>query len=104
MFAIVEIGGNQYKVEKGNFFDVEKIEAKDGSKVTFDKIFLVQKDDGETLIGDPLVKGAKIEAEILGQTKDDKIIIFKKRRRHNSRRKTGHRQKKTTIKILSIVA
>lgn len=104
MFAIVEIGGNQYKVAKDNFFDVEKIEAEDGSKVTFDQVLLVQKDDGTTLVGDPLVKGAKIEAEILEQTKDDKVIIFKKRRRKNSRRKTGHRQKKTTIKILSITA
>lgn len=104
MFAIVEIGGNQYKVAKGNFFNVEKIDAEKGSTVTLDNVLLVQKDDGNTLVGDPVIKNAKIKAEVLDHVKDEKVIIFKKRRRHNSRRKNGHRQQKTTIKILEIVA
>jgi large subunit ribosomal protein L21 len=67
-------------------------------------VLLVQKDDGKSLIGDPMVKNAKVEAEVVKQFRDEKVIVFKKRRRKNSRRKNGHRQSKTTIKILNIVA
>ena len=104
MFAIIETGGKQYKVAKDNIIDVEKLDVEEGKKLAFDKVLLVQKDDGKSIIGDPLVKNAKVEAEVVKQFKDEKVISFKKRRRKNSKRIRGHRQLKTTIKILSIVA
>lgn len=104
MFAIVETGGNQYKVTQNNIIDVEKLDVEEGKKVTLNKVLLVQKDDGKSLVGDPFVKDAKVEVEVVKQFRDEKVISFKKRRRKNSRRVRGHRQSKTTIKILNIVA
>jgi len=102
MFAIVETGSNQYKVSEGNTISVEKLEAKEGDKVKLDKILFLQKEDGSIVIGQPLVDGAQIEAEVVRQYRDDKVISFKKRRRKNSRRIKGHRQYRTELKILKI--
>ncbi len=102
MFAIVETGGNQYRVAPGNKINVEKIEGDEGSKITLDNVLLVQNEDGTTLIGKPLLDNVKVEAEIVKTYKDDKVIDFVKRRRKNSRRKNGHRQLKTELKILDI--
>ncbi len=102
MFAIVETGGNQYRVAPGNKINVEKIEGDDGSKITLENVLLVQNDDGTTLIGKPLLDNVKVEAEIVKTFKDEKVIDFVKRRRKNSRRKNGHRQLKTELKILDI--
>jgi large subunit ribosomal protein L21 len=104
MFAIIEAGGKQYKVAAEQKLRVEKLDQEVGSKVVFDKVFFIQDGTGSTKIGAPLLEGAKVEAEILREVKDKKVIIFKKRRRKNSRRKTGHRQTRTEIKILSIKA
>ncbi|MDD2840215.1 MAG: 50S ribosomal protein L21 [Rickettsiales bacterium] len=102
MFAIIETGGNQYRVAPGNTIDVEKLEGEEGKKVLLDRVLFVQNEDGTSLIGKPLLDGVKVEAELVETYKDDKVIDFIKRRRKNSRRKNGHRQTKTELKILSI--
>lgn len=102
MFAIIETGGNQYRVAPGNTIDVEKIEGEEGSKVVLDNVLFVQQEDDSSLIGKPLLKNVKVEAEIVNTYKDEKVIDFVKRRRKNSRRKNGHRQTKTKLKILNI--
>jgi large subunit ribosomal protein L21 len=102
MFAIVETGGKQYRVEPNEKIIVEKIEGDAGSKITLNKVLLVKSDNGEITFGSPMVSGAEVQAEIVKTFKNDKVLIFKKRRRQNSRRKQGHRQQQTQIKILSI--
>jgi len=102
MFAIIETGGKQYRVCANDKIIVEKLAGEAGSKVVLDKVLLVKSDKGDLNFGSPLVKGAKVEAEIVKNFKNDKVIIFKKRRRQNSRRKQGHRQQQTLLKIISI--
>ena len=101
MFAIVETGGKQYRVSTDQKIIVDKLSADVGSKITLDKVLLVN--NGQDIsFGNPVVSGAKVEAEVLKNFKDDKIIVFKKRRRQNSRRKRGHRQHQTLLKITAI--
>jgi len=102
MFAIIETGGNQYRVLPGSKISAEKIEGAEGSKIMLDKVLFVQNDDGSSLIGKPLLSNVKIEAEIVKTYKDEKVIDFVKRRRKNSRRKNGHRQIRTELKIIDI--
>ena len=102
MFAIIETGGKQYRVQANEKIIVEKLIGEAGSKVIIDKVLLVKSEQGEVSFGSPLVSGAKVEAEIVKTFKNDKVIIFKKRIRQNSRRKQGHRQQQTLLKILSI--
>ena len=102
MFAIVKTGGKQYKVAKDSIIKVEKIEGNPGSKVELDQVLLVGEDSKASYVGTPMVKGAKVTAEIVSQFKDDKIIVFKKKRRQNYRRKAGHRQNLTELKILKV--
>lgn len=104
MFAILQIGGKQYKVTPDQKLKIDNLNEKTGEKVTFDQVLCLKNEKGETVVGEPFVSGAKAEAEILNNFRDKKVIIFKKRRRKNSRRKRGHRQEKTEIKILSITA
>ena len=103
MFAIVEVGGKQYNAAPNQKIRVDNLNQEIGKKITLDKILCIKNDAGLSL-GNPLVVGAKVEAEVTRIYKDDKVLIFKKRRRKNSRRKRGHRQQKTEIKILSIHA
>lgn len=102
MFAIVESGGNQYRVAPGNKINVEKIEGDEGSKIILENVLFLQKEDGSSLIGKPLLDNVKVEAQIVKTFKDEKVVDFVKRRRKNSRRKNGHRQPKTELKILEI--
>ena len=102
MFVVLETGSKQYRVSEGNTIKVEKIEANDGDKVILDKVLFFQDDKGNTWVGKPTLDNVIVEAEVLRNYKDEKVIIFKKRRRKNSRRKNGHRQPKTELKILSI--
>ena len=102
MFVVLETGSKQYRVSEGNTIKVDKLEANEGDKVIIDNILFYQNDNGETLIGKPKLDNVVVEAEVLRNYKDEKVIIFKKRRRKNSRRKNGHRQLKTELKILSI--
>lgn len=101
MFAVIKTGGKQYKVSENDIIDVEKLAANEGDKVTFSEVVALEN-DGKTSIGTPLVENASVEAEVLKQFKEDKIIVFKKKRRHNYRRKQGHRQLATKVKITSI--
>ena len=103
MFAVIKTGGKQYKVQKDDKILVEKLEGEEGAKVTLDEVLMVV--DGKTSkIGEPLVKGAKVEASIVTQTRGPKITVFKKKRRQNYRRKKGHRQDLTMIQITNIKA
>ena len=99
MFAVVRTGGKQYKVQKDDIIEVEKLEGAEGDKVSLDEVLFV---DGK--IGAPLVKGASVAAELVKQKRADKVIVFKKKRRQNYRRKKGHRQNLTVLKITDIKA
>lgn len=101
MYAIVKTGGKQYRVEKGSTLLVEKLDAKEGDKVTLDQVLLVG-DEKKSTAGTPLVQGASVKAEVVNQGRSDKVIVFKKKRRQNYRRKHGHRQLMTKIKITDI--
>tara|TARA_B100000945_G_C20137915_1_gene482553 strand:+ start:114 stop:494 length:381 start_codon:yes stop_codon:yes gene_type:complete len=101
-FAIIKTGGKQYKVQANEILKIEKLDESSG-KIEFKEI-LGYGDDKSFELGNPLVQGAKVEAEILKNGKNRTILIFKKRRRKNSRRKNGHRQRFSLIKIKKIVA
>lgn len=103
MFAVVKTGGKQYKVARDSIIKVEKIEGQLGSKIELDQVLMLGESSKASFIGTPIVKGAKVTAEITNQFRDDKIIVFKKKRRQNYRRKAGHRQDLTELKILDIV-
>ncbi len=103
MFAVIKTGGKQYRVEKGNVIKVEKLAGEAGDKITFDEV-LMAGEGSKVTVGEPMVKGASVAAEVLEQTRADKIIVFKKKRRHNYRRKKGHRQHITVLRITDISA
>ena len=100
MFAIVEIAGLQYKVEKDQKLIVNRLKGDVGAKVSFDKILLTV--NGTTTIGAPAVSGITVDAEIINHLKADKVIIFKKKRRKGYEKKNGHRQSLTQIVITGI--
>lgn len=102
LFAVLETGGKQHKVQPGSVLRVEKLEVSQGEQVTFDRILAVG--DGEqTVIGTPLVEGASVLARVLQQGKAHKIIVFKYKAKKNYRRKKGHRQLFTEIRVREIV-
>tara|TARA_B100001778_G_scaffold272607_1_gene234842 strand:- start:3846 stop:4154 length:309 start_codon:yes stop_codon:yes gene_type:complete len=101
MYAIVEISGKQFKVEKNKFIYTDKVEPKSGKKVEFDNVLLIS-DKGKIKLGKPTVKGSKVTGEVLSQLKDDKVIVFKKKRRKGYKVKNGHRQQMTKILIKDI--
>ena len=101
MYAIVEISGKQFKVEKNKFIYTDKVEPKSGKKVEFNNVLLIS-DKGKIKLGKPTVKGSKVTGEILSQLKDDKVIVFKKKRRKGYKVKNGHRQQMTKILIKDI--
>ncbi|HCC71101.1 MAG TPA: 50S ribosomal protein L21 [Bacteroidales bacterium] len=101
MYAIVEIAGQQFKVEKGNKIFVHRLEKEEGKNVDFDSVLLIDN-NGKILIGEPHIKGAFIEGKILEHTKGDKVIVFKKKRRKGYKVKNGHRQQFSQIEIISI--
>ena len=101
-FAIIKTGGKQYKVKTGEIIKIERLEdSKPESKVEFKEI-LAYGDDKNIELGEPIVSGAKVEADLLKNGKNRTILIFKKRRRKNSRRKNGHRQQFSLIRINKI--
>ena len=102
MLAVIDIIGKQFSVTKDQKVTVDNLNKEEGATITFDRVLCIKKDDGSSVVGQPLVEGAKVEAKITKNFKDKKVIILKKRRRQNSRRKRGHRQQKTEIQILSI--
>ena len=101
MYAIIETGGKQYRVEKDTVLSIEKLDPEKGSKVTFDRVLMASQ-KGHVQIGAPTLKGARVTAEILDHYKGEKVIAFKKRRRHGYQRTRGHRQKLTRVKITDI--
>ena len=103
-FAVIQTGGKQYKVKASDILKIEKLkDSKPESKIEFNEV-LAYGDDKILEVGSPLVKGAKVEAELMKNSKNRTILIFKKRRRQNSRRKNGHRQQYSLIKIKKIFA
>ena len=101
MYAVVEIQWIQFKVSKSEKLFVNRLNGKEGSKISFDKVLLV--DDGKNvLVGRPNVEGASVEAKILSHQKDDKVIVFKKKRRKGYKVKNGHRQLITELLIEDI--
>ena len=101
-YAVIKTGGKQYKVKAGEILKIEKLhDSKPNSKIEF-KDILAYGDDKSIEIGAPIVTGAKVEADLIENSKNRTILIFKKRRRHNSRRKNGHRQEFSKIRINKI--
>ena len=103
MYAIIETGGKQYRVQQGDIVFVEKLDLAPGAAVEFDVLLLSQEDVGLT-IGRPYVSGAKVTATVVGQVKGEKIVIFKYKSKKNYRRKQGHRQPYTKLEITGISA
>jgi len=103
MYAIVEIAGQQFKVQKDQKVFVHRLDSEAGSKVTFDKVLLVDN-DGKITLGAPAIEGAKITAEVVEHVKGETVIVFKKKRRKGYKKKNGHRQSFTAITIKDIKA
>ena len=101
MYAVIEACGRQYKVAEGDLVFVEKLDLKEGDKVTFDQVLLIS-DDGKAKVGNPTIKGAKVEATVVKQGKAKKIVVFKYKAKKNERKKQGHRQPYTQVKIEKI--
>ena len=101
MYAIVDIAGQQFKVEKDQKIFVHRLDAKEGSKISFDKVLLTD-DKGKINIGKPILEGVSVSAKILEHLKGDKVTVFKKKRRKGYKVKNGHRQYLTKIEIDSI--
>jgi large subunit ribosomal protein L21 len=103
MYAIVEIAGQQFKVAKDQKLFVHRLQDKEGTKVSFDKVYLL--DDGKKVtVGAPVISGAAVEAKVVGHLKGDKVIVFKKKRRKGYRVKNGHRQALTELMVEKIMA
>ncbi|HAU29572.1 MAG TPA: 50S ribosomal protein L21 [Rhodospirillaceae bacterium] len=103
MFAVIRTGNKQYKVTEGDVIEVEKLDVAAGSMISLDEVLAVVDGD-KTVLGSPLLSGAKVTAEVLEQMRTPKIIVFKKKRRQNYRRKNGHRQHLTVLRIKNIKA
>lgn len=101
MYAIVEIAGQQFKVEKDQKVFVHKLNAEVGAKLDFDKVLLVDN-GGKITLGAPAINGAKVSVEVLDHVKGDKVLVFKKKRRKGYQKLNGHRQQFTAIKIADI--
>ncbi len=103
MYAIVEIAGQQFKVEKDRKLYVHRLGADEGSSVEFESVLLIDN-DGKVAVGTPTVEGAKVTAKVLSHLKGDKVIVFKKKRRKGYQKKNGHRQYLTQIQVENIIA
>ena len=103
MYAIVEIAGQQFKVEKDQKLFVHRLDSKEGSKVTFDNVLLLANGD-KISVGAPAIDGAQVGAKVLKHFKGNKVIVFKKKRRKGYRVKNGHRQSLTEIQVENILA
>lgn len=101
MFAVIKTGGKQYLVQPGDKLEIEKLDAKEGKEVVFHEVLLCDK-NRKLEIGTPLVKGAKVQAKVLGEVKGEKLIIFKYKPKKRYKRKIGHRQQFTQVEITGI--
>jgi large subunit ribosomal protein L21 len=102
MYAVIETGGKQYRVQEGDTVFVEKIQTEEGDKIDFSKVLLIAKEE-DLVVGKPYVEGAKVEATVLEQGKAKKVVVFKYKSKKNYRKKQGHRQPYTKVKIEKIV-
>ena len=100
MYAIIATGGKQYMVTEGDIIRVEKLDAAEGDKITFDQVLMIGGE--ETLIGNPVVDGAKVAATVTANGKADKVVVYKYKRKTGYHKKNGHRQLFTEVKIDSI--
>ena len=103
MYVIVDIQGQQFKVEQDQKLFVHRINADQGAEVEFEKVMLVDN-DGVITVGAPLVEGAKVVVEVLSHVKGDKVLVFKKKRRKGYQKLNGHRQQFSEVLVKSIVA
>lgn len=101
MYAVIESGGKQHRVEPGEVVKLEKLDAEEGASVDFDKVMLIGN-EGDVKIGTPYVEGGKVSAEVVSHGRHDKVTIVKMRRRKHYRRQGGHRQWFTAVKITDI--
>ncbi len=103
MYAIVEIAGQQFKVEKDMKIFVNRLDGEEGNSVEFEKVLLIE-DGSKINVGTPVVEGAKVSAKILSHLRGDTVIVFKKKRRKTYKKRNGHRQYLTKIQIENIFA
>lgn len=103
MYAIVEIAGQQFKVQKDQKVFVHRLNAEAGQKLNFDKVLLVDN-EGAITLGAPAIEGASVSVEVLEHVKGDKVIVFRKKRRKGYKKRNGHRQSFTAVKITDISA
>ena len=101
MYAVIETGGKQYRVQPGDVLDVEKLALEGGGPITFDRVLAIGG-EGDVEVGQPRIAGAVVTAELVKQLSDRKVVVFKMKRRKGSRRKQGHRQRLTRVRILEI--
>jgi len=101
MYAIIEACGRQYKVQENDVVFFEKLDTEEGKKVSFDKVIFVS-DNGKVQVGNPYVKGVKVEGKVVSQGKGKKILVFKYKPKKNERKTRGHRQEYTKVEITSI--
>lgn len=103
MYAVIETGGKQYRVETGQTLIIEKLDGASGDAVEFDKVLLLSTDDA-VAVGRPVVEGALVKGEIVEQLRGPKLTVYKFKRRKDYRRRNGHRQNLTAVKISEVVA
>ena len=101
MYAIIETGGKQYKVQPGDILDIERLDLQDDDTVEFDNVLAVADDNG-LKVGSPKLQGATVAAELIDHHRGKKLVVFKRKRRKGMRRKNGHRQELTKVKIVEI--
>jgi large subunit ribosomal protein L21 len=101
MYAIIKNGGKQYKVQEGDFINLDKLDAQPKQIITVTEVLALN--NGELKVGAPYIDGAKVELEVINEGKDKKVVIFKKRRRKDSKLKKGFRRQYTRVKVLKIV-
>ena len=102
MYAIVDIAGQQFKVEKEQQIFVHRLKAEEGASITFEKVLLIEN-AGNVAVGAPVVSGASITAKVLSHVKGDKVLVFKKKRRKGYQKMNGHRQYLTKIQIEEVI-
>jgi large subunit ribosomal protein L21 len=104
MYAVIRTGGKQYRVAKDDVIAIERVDGQAGDKIKFDEVLMLGEDGKAPSIGEPIVKGASVTAEVLEQGRADKITVIKFRRRKNYHRTKGHRQHETVLRITNISA
>lgn len=103
MHAVIKTGGKQYTVNPGDIIDVELLSGDPGDAIEFNEVLMVSNDNGDVVVGSPMVENAVVKAKIIKEKKGKKIIIFKFKRRKDYRNKNGHRQRYTTVEITDIL-